>query len=389
MTNYKDSHIKWKFENIEELVDYVANKLDIKPQSKRFISGKGSQINNLKSAKTDERRSITFRNPILNQITSPHGELVIGSKSFNVRARRLNSSKPSFHSPGNNFTAATELECYEDFSGLEFCQSDDGKMQTYTDGDASIMFRSYRDSGWVYSEMGTEITTIGLNFEAANINSRYYGEAFQQTCDVYKYDDDSDFNDNYLDEYEWFIGSPLIRVESLCRVQWNGRRFSGVVSAGNECFQTGTPQPWPIDIWPDNWPPLSVPDPIQSLSIFPRSLTFISKPSSPIVTKFVTINSTHTSPVTVTIGQAIMEADSPEDATIFERPTFGGVPKGTFSNVSGQLTIPPNGNIQIGITFSGESGLGSIFGSLPITWDSGQVDITLKGTLVQEALATQ
>lgn len=388
MTKYKASNNKWKFNNIEELVDYVAHEFNIEPQSKQLISGKGSILD---KANIDLSRAILFHNPVLNQITSPHGELLIGSKSFNMRGRRLNSSigaGSSRHRP-DNISAASALTCYEDFSGLEFCQSDDGKKQTYTDGEVSIEFKSYRDSGWLYSEMGTEISTYGLNFEAAKINSRYFGEAFQQTCAVHKYDDDSDFNDNYLDEYEWFIGRPLIRVESLCRVQWNGRRFSGIVSAGNQCFITGTIQPWPIDIWPADWPPLSQPDPIESIAIFPRNITFISKPSFPSVTKFITLNSTHSSPVTVTIGEAMIDTSSPDEPATFELPTFGGVPTGSFSNVSGQLTIPPNGSIKIGVTFSGESGLGSVPGNLRITWDSGEVDIALKGTLVQEALATQ
>ena len=62
---------------------------------------------------------------------------------------------------------------------------------------------------------------------------------------------------------------------------------------------------------------------------------------------------------------------------------------GNEGNEVFDVGIPPNDSIKIGVTFSGESGLGSVPGNLRITWDSGEVDIALKGTLVQEALATQ
>jgi hypothetical protein len=60
-----------------------------------------------------------------------------------------------------------------------------------------------------------------------------------------------------MDEYEEGagLGEAYIQVVSLCRVQWHGRRVSGVVSAGEDCWDVGTVQPWP-DGYPADWPPL-------------------------------------------------------------------------------------------------------------------------------------
>jgi hypothetical protein len=390
MTKYKDSHTRWQFANVEELVDYIAHLSGIEPLSNQSIRGTGSQVRHLRKVKASESNPALFHNPVLDHITSPYGELVIGSQSFNIRARRLGSSRRgivTLDPPASDFTAAHALMCYQDFSGLEICQSDDGSLRTYMDGNASMTFRAYTDSTGPYWEMGAEIKTLGLNFEAAIINSRYFGEAYAQTCTIQTYDDDSDTNDNYLDEYEWGIkglASQLIRVESLCRVQWNDCRISGVVSAGRDCYNVGTIQPWP-DGYPEDWPPLNEPDPIETIGVRPAFLEFTSRPSRPSVTKTITVASSFLNPVTVTVEDAKVDT-SPTDPTPFDPPNFGGVASGEFSNVSGQLIIPPNSSVNIAVTFTGESGLGSVPGSLRVTWNSGQFTVGLLGRLVQELL---
>jgi hypothetical protein len=388
MTKHEESYRRWQFANIEELVEYVASLTGIEPLSNESIRMSSAQVRRLGQVRAGEDDPARFRNPVLNQITSPHGELMVGSQSFNVEARRLGSSRPglgTFDSPTDNL-AALALTCFQDASGLQICQSDDGRLRTYTDGSASMSFRSYREkSWWGYWDMGTEIKTSGSNFEAAIINSRYYGEALAQTCSII-YDQDSDANDNYLEESESGFG-PLAaqptRVESLCRVQWNGRRISGVVSAGNTCFVVGGVQPWP-DGYPADWPPLSQPDPVETIGVQPASLEFISRPSSPSTTKTVTVKSSFLSPVTVTVEDATVDT-SPSTPDPFEPPPLGGALSGEFSNVSGQFTIPPNGSMNVPVTFTGESGFGTIPGSLRITWNSGQRTVSLLGRLVEEA----
>jgi hypothetical protein len=368
------------------LVDYIANLFDIEPLTPASIVGTSTQVRDRRRIQASVDRPALFNNPVLDHITSPHGEIIIGSQSFNLQARRLGATRRglvSLEPPANSFTAAYALSCYTDFTGLEVCVSDDGRLRTYSDGTASVSFKAYKKSTWKYWEMGTEIKTFGGNFEAADIHSRYYGQAYGQTCAIQKYDDDADSNDNFMEESEWGILAPQpIRVESLCRVQWNGRRISGVVSAGGECFLVGSVIPWP-EGYPEDWPPLNPPDPPGSLSIRPTSLSFTSRPSSPSLTKSISITSSFPGPVNVTVEDAILTTP-PADPSPVGEISFGGEPSGEFSNLSGQFNIQPNTTLQIPVTFTGESGLGSLTGSLRIVWDQGQVNIGLLGTLVEE-----
>jgi len=310
---------------------------------------------------------------------------VIGSQSINVLARRPNNSRLGgaiINPPANGFPVAAELMCFEDSSGLEVCVSDDGRERTYSDGDASITFRSYRDTTlWVYHEIGTKITTRRKNFDAANIFSRYYGNFYAQTCGVVDTGDGSATNDNDLDEYEWWINSPsLERVESLCRVQWNGRRISGVVSIGQECFTVGTIPPWP-EGYPENWPPLNPPEPnpVQTIEIRPGVLEFHTRTSRPTATKALVLTSTFINPITVTVEDAVTE-ETPADPNLAVIPT---TPTGQFNNVSGQFNIPPNGSVQVDVTFLAGRNPGSNSGSLRITWATdvlNQRTVPLLGT---------
>jgi hypothetical protein len=85
----------------------------------------------------------------------------------------------------------------------------------------------------------------------------------------------------------------------------------------------------------------------------------------------------------VTVEDAILTTP-PADPSPVGEISFGGEPSGEFSNLSGQFNIQPNTTLQIPVTFTGESGLGSLTGSLRIVWDQGQVNIGLLGTLVEE-----
>jgi hypothetical protein len=162
----------------------------------------------------------------------------------------------------------TALTCSTNEWGWQVCRSDDGSLLTFTlpNGTQSISFRSFRESSFFGSrwKIGTKIETSNLNFIRAIINSRYYhrveGEHDTgQTCAVARYDSDQDSTSWSMDEYEegygLFADASYIKVESLCRVQWHGRRFSGVVSTGEDCWDVGTVQPWPMG-YPADWPPL-------------------------------------------------------------------------------------------------------------------------------------
>lgn len=57
--------------------------------------------------------------------------------------------------------------------------------------------------------------------------------------------------------------------------------------------------------------------------------------------------------------------------------------QGVFSNTSGQFTVPSNGSVQITVSFTGQSGIGSLDAQIPISWDDRLVNVSLIGTLLQ------
>lgn len=85
----------------------------------------------------------------------------------------------------------------------------------------------------------------------------------------------------------------------------------------------------------------------------------------------------------MTVEDALLTAP-PAGPSPLGTASFGGEPAGEFSNLSAQFNLQPNTSLQIPVTFTGESGLGSVTGSLRIVWDQGQVRIGLLGTLVEE-----
>ena len=259
-TVYDDSPTRWQFADMEDLVDYVGNLFEIEPQSKRSIRASGSHIRSLRKNETSSSNAALFHDPFLDHITSSHGELMIGSRSFNMLPRRVVRSSRGIvisEPPTSGFTSPRALSCYTDERGWQVCRSDDGSLLKFTlpNGTQSISFESFMESFWLVGwKAGARIETHNLNFIAADITSRYYFRAEAQTCaPVIGYDDDAT-SWSMEESEEGFGAEEPIRVESLCRVQWHGRRFSGVVSTGEDCFGVGV-QPWP-DGYPAHWPPL-------------------------------------------------------------------------------------------------------------------------------------
>ena len=376
---------RWKFADVEELVAYVAKVFEIEPLNERSIRGTISRTRLREGSGTRDGESVLFNNTILDHITSPRGELTIGTITHDMRIGRIGTARRAIsgsdlYQPPNYFTALS-VACFDDASGLERCESDDGSVLTFRDrgSGATVRFESWKDTGF-YWEMGTEIVTNGLDFDAAIINSHYLITAWGQTCAVGVIDEDSDTNDDYLDEYEWGLFSEQPeRVVSLCRVQWNGHRLAGMVSTGDKCF-TINDVPFPTG-WPNDWPPpIPVPDPPPGTIVAnPGVLTFVSK-SGQAVTKEITITSTHSETKSVTVENATtLDPPPDEPGPLPEPPPFGGVPSGEFSNVSGSFDIPANGSIKIPVTYKGKSDAGTVHGNLRIDLDSKIVDIALVG----------
>ncbi len=374
---------RWNFKSIEALVEHLARALDIEPASSQSLTGTGRSVPKDLALRLGRKSGRAINDPVLALITSPHGELVVGDQSFNMARGFAGAARPGARAPGGRTdlpgVIAHEVACYDDISGLERCEDENGKSVTFGDDTGWIRFRAYRKSNWLYWSMGAEIDTFGPDFEAAIINSRYYQEFLSPVCVVQKYDSDSDTNDDFLDEWEWGVNAPQpIRVESLCRAQWRGKRLSAVVSAGDPCYAEGV-NPWP-DGWPTTWPPADpAPDPVGRMDARPRSLSFLARIGQMSVTKSFQITNTHDQPKSVTIDAPVIDPPQPQGRTT----TLGGITQGDFTAVSGQITVPANSVINIPVTFTSVSGLGPVTGRIRVVLDGGSATISLSGRALE------
>jgi hypothetical protein len=64
---------------------------------------------------------------------------------------------------------------------------------------------------------------------------------------------------------------------------------------------------------------------------------------------------------------------------------FGGPLDGSFSNLSGEFSIPPGYEMNIPVNFSVKSGFGTITGRLTIQWGNRQRNLALSGIITQVA----
>ena len=259
---------------------------------------------------------------------------------------------------------AAAAECEELANGLTRCRSQSGSTVTYGDDSGWVKFQSFK-SGILPRKIGTRITTFGAKYEAARIDSRYYLPAHGQTVKIGKVDHDSEVKvDNLLDEFESaYFGELPIRVESLCRVQWNGHRISDVVAQGSidNYFIFGDVPPFPGG-WPADWPDLPTPEPAPQVSLAPWSLRFAPRITNPVSTKSILITSTFGVPKRVRVGAAVSD-----DAS---RPN-------PFSAQSGTFTVPADGQLRIDVDFDGSLTTGGVgqMSLLPAVTGSFPVDI--------------
>jgi hypothetical protein len=245
--------IRWEFSGRQDLVEYVAQTLSLE------VTGDGVRGKVVRYGKYDRQgpngeRAFTFGDPVLDLITDPTGEMVVAGRRINLAASELGS--PRYRSGGirgiDLAMLSDSLRSYQlvraaagqgDHTIVEMnnevvalASTNPSVLDFYRNGD-HLRFKAWKKS-FGYWSMGAEIETWGHDFTSARIESRYLGEAFAQTCTVWKVDSDSDTNDDYVDEYEWGISSPQpIRVESTCEALWHGENFRGLVTAGPTCFE--------------------------------------------------------------------------------------------------------------------------------------------------------
>ncbi|MDQ3695873.1 MAG: hypothetical protein M3464_19970 [Chloroflexota bacterium] len=263
----------------------------------------------------------------------------------------------------------------DDLSGFEVCRSDDNRTVTYRSGSSWIRFHAFHNRGPFWDEeSGGDIRTNGPDYEAARIDVRYFvGDG--QICSAENHWDD-ERNDDQMSSYgdAGLFGTKAIRVVVLCRAQWNGRRISGTVWAGDECFDVGS-DPLPVG-YPDDWPPLEfVPPP--EIIIEPRGLTLYSRPERPTARARVRIRNTYEVDKEVTVGP--IEITDPGGS-----PETG--PIGTFENTEGTFTLPPGGEQLIEVTFIGTGFVGSAFARMPVSRDGGTTFVFVEGTNLQVAV---
>jgi hypothetical protein len=116
---------------------------------------------------------------------------------------------------------------------------------------STLRFQAFHSRSYLVQErMGARITTRNSRFDRAVIDSLYFvpGWGVQE-------DSDRASDGTGVDEY--FSRLILVsdfpeRVESLCRAQWHGARFSAIVALGAPRWPTAEPA-FPSG-FPDDWP---------------------------------------------------------------------------------------------------------------------------------------
>jgi hypothetical protein len=197
-------------------------------------------------------RAFTFGDPILDSITDDRGTITIGQRRHNLYAAEvahadrsggisaidLRAHIPELRQADLLSALTTEgtytvLECEDDHVVLG---SRNPHEMVFYSGSSKMRFRAFKKSYIVYKKMGADVETWGHDFSRASISSSYGQFLGNGLCFSVHTDSDSDTNDDYVDEYEWFLGggvdSPFDGVSSSCVATWHGRIYSGVVEYG-------------------------------------------------------------------------------------------------------------------------------------------------------------
>jgi hypothetical protein len=245
---------RWEFRDRIELVEYLAGLLSF-DVADNGLRGTGASFGKYERLDAEGRKAFTFGDPILDLITDPSGEIIIGGRRIDLAAIELGS--PARRSGGNrridltvisdallNLHVAQAAMGQGEFSLIE-CNSEvvalastNPSTLTFIKNGHTMRFRAWKKNYFLYWSMGAEIETWGADFTSAEIQSRYLDTVVGQVCSAVKFDSDSDTDDDYVDEYEWGVNAPQpLRVVSNCSADWQGQPFFGQVSAGPECFE--------------------------------------------------------------------------------------------------------------------------------------------------------
>jgi hypothetical protein len=241
-----------QYETVEALVAEVSKSFP----SERIGSGLRGKLTRVgKYTRVTETgdKTFTFGDPILDLITDDHGNLRVGGRDFRPYVAEL-----AMQDRGGGISSiavADDVERVRDalriaslsgetrFSVLEdegedlILASRNPHELWFYRGSTKMRFRAFRKSYFVYIKMGADIETWGQDFRRASISSTYgsFVSGLSQ-CFAVGSDSDSDTNDDYVDEYEWFLGggveSGFDGVRSSCVATWHDRVYPGTVEYG-------------------------------------------------------------------------------------------------------------------------------------------------------------
>jgi hypothetical protein len=242
------------FANRAELTAYLGQELGGRPEGdgmRGSVTRKGAYSR----PAADGAPTVTFGDPVLDAISSPRGELVIGGQTIDLRAGHEALGGTSGTS-GGVVAAASDLKFTGMVNGAERWASDDKSLVEYRLGTGRLDFHAWRHTEYLaYWSLGGEISVVetNANFQAAAIEPHYYMSATGPCQPVGDWHPVEHFNDSYFDRYEWglFLSQEPERVAVGCRAIWHHQFFGDIVTAGDGCtnwpndsFQQGRPADW-------------------------------------------------------------------------------------------------------------------------------------------------
>jgi hypothetical protein len=241
-----------RFETVAALVSHVADRFPSE-RSGAGLRGRMTREGKYTRISKDGERTFTFGDPILDSITDDHGRLTVAGREVNLYAAELAADERGggigsigFSGDVRQAREAQRIAALSSASRFAVLEDDGDELilasrnpheMWFYRGSTKMRFRAFRKSYFVYIKMGADIETWGQDFRRATITSTYgsfldgHGHCFAVGTDS-----DSDTNDDYVDEYEWFLGggveSGFDGVRSDCVATWHDRVYPGTVEYG-------------------------------------------------------------------------------------------------------------------------------------------------------------
>lgn len=347
-----------RFASAEDLTRHLCQVLYAQPEG-GGVRGSMTRSGSYARRAADGRDAVTLGDAVLDEVTSAAGTLVVGDRSIDVAALPAGGQPPE----APPVAAADSTLVYAgQVNGTEEWVATDGSEIQFRAPEGTLTFHAWKRSYWFgYWSMGASVTADGENYQAGIIDSNYYMTVPERTgCEIVKVGQATDSNNNYFDEWQWgWNAQQPERVASLCRVQWNGARFAGLVTAGSGCTNYQSYQ-WPTGFPPD-WPPLPT-----GVEVSPASLAMTANGIG----------------LTAAATLAVLNHTAAETTAQVEASTSND-----FSWPSGTFTVPAGGQVPITVTFEGGDIAGTYDTAVRILVGiSGQFTVPVAATVIAKGL---